>query len=352
MARLMCESQPDVHARDQDSPARRKILSVIVLVYNEQENLVPFYERLGRTLATLTRYEPEIIFVDDGSRDNSLIVLHTLRRNDPRIKLLKLSRNFGSWSAVAAGVGSACGDAVMWISSDLQDPPEVIPQLLRPWEEGAHVVWAVRTERDDPAPRRLLATLFYRILRRVGLPAYPALGTDVCLMDRRVATIFSQMRERNRFTQAMIMNLGFTQVTVPYKRERRHGGQSKWGNLPRLSKMGIDMIVSTSSAPIRAMTLAGAAMVLSSVAFAVALLAASALGGPPVAMWVPLVLAVIAVGGLNALMLGVLGEYLWRVLEEVRDRPFYIVQERYGFGPTPSLADGNPLVEEQARRSE
>jgi polyisoprenyl-phosphate glycosyltransferase len=336
----------------EDRHAPRKALSLIVLVYNEQDNLTTFYERLDPVLASLPGYEPEIIFVDDGSRDNSLAILRALRERDRRIRILKLSRNFGSWSAVAAGVHAATGDGVMWITSDLQDPPELIPQLVRPWENGADVVWALRTHRDDPLPRRLMATLFYTILRRVALPDYPPMGMDICLMDRRVARLFAQLKERNRFTQALIMNLGFTQVTVPYKRERRHGGQSKWGNLPRLSKMGTDMIVGTSSGPIRAMTYGGACTVAVGVVLAAALLAARVVERAPVAPWLPIALAILIAGGLNALMLGVLGEYLWRVLEEVRDRPLYIVQERIGFNPAGFLPDSPQQRDEQVRRDE
>lgn len=348
----MHPGQQEVEIRNENRHAPRKLLSIVVLVYNEQDNLVACYERLARTLTSLSRYQPEIIFVDDGSRDNSLAILRALREKDGRIKILKLSRNFGSWSAVAAGVHAATGDAVMWITSDLQDPPELIPLLVRPWEEGAHVVWALRTERDDPLPRRVMAALFYRILRRIAVPNYPSLGMDICLMDRRVAKIFAELKERNRFTQALIMNLGFTQVRVPYKRERRRQGESKWGNLARLSKMGIDMVVGTSSAPLRAMTYSGAGMIVSALGLAALVLALSVTGRLSVASWVPLVLAMLVIGGLNAVMLGVLGEYLWRVLDEVRERPLFIVQERIGFEPAGALLDVETQEEKRAPRDE
>jgi polyisoprenyl-phosphate glycosyltransferase len=349
---LMHPGQSGAASGLEDRPAPRKVLSLIVLVYNEQDNLPTFYERLDRVLASLPGYEPEIIFVDDGSRDNSLAILRAFHERDRRIRILKLSRNFGSWSAVAAGVHAASGDGVMWITSDLQDPPELIPQLVRPWEKGADVVWALRIHRDDPLPRRLMATVFYRILRRVALPEYPPMGMDICLMDRKVARLFAQLKERNRFTQALIMNLGFTQVTVPYKRERRHGGQSKWGNLPRLSKMGTDMIVGTSSGPIRAMTYGGACAIAVGVVLAAAVLAARVLGRASVAPWLPIVLAILIAVGLNALMLGILGEYLWRVLEEVRDRPLYIVQEKIGFDQMGLLPSGVTQEAESLRRHE
>jgi glycosyltransferase involved in cell wall biosynthesis len=157
-----------------DTRDPRKLLSVLVPVYNEEENLNPLYERLDRTLKGLADWSAEIIFIDDGSRDESFTLLHALRSKDPRVKILRMSRNFGSWSAVLAGFHAASGDAVVWMSSDLQDPPELIPQLLRSWDEGAEVVWAVRAERHDPWPRRIMAFLFYKLLRRIALPNYPS----------------------------------------------------------------------------------------------------------------------------------------------------------------------------------
>ncbi len=309
----------------------RKVLSILVPVCNEEENLRPFFERLHRVLESLPQYQAEIICIDDGSRDNSYAVLRHLRERDPRIKILKLSRNFGSWMVVAAGFHVASGDAVTWLASDLQDPPEVLSQLVSRWATGANVVWAVRTQRDDPWSRRLLAALFYRIVRRIAVPEYPPMGTDICLMDRKVARIFAQLKERNRFTQALIMNLGFTQVTVPYKRERRQHGRSKWGNLSRLAKIGTDMIVGTTDFPFRAMLYAGTIMLTSGLLLAAALLVDRAGGGGPVAVWVPVALVALVMGGLNICMLGILGAYLWRVLEEVRGRPLYVVEERIGF---------------------
>ncbi len=308
-----------------------KRISVVVLVYNEAANLSALYERLSAVLRALKGYDVELIFVDDGSQDESFTILRGFHERNPTAKVLRLSRNFGSWSAVAAGVAAATGDAVAWITSDLQDPPELIPDLVRRWESGADVVWAVRTRREDPWLRRTLATLFYRLLRRAGLPEYPLQGVDICLMDRRVAKTFNSLQERNRFTQALIMSLGFTQVAVPYVRERRRGGTSKWGTLPRLSKIAFDMIAGSSYYPFRAMLVVGGAMLaLSLVLILTSLVRGLGILQRPSASLV-IVAAVVGVGGLQAIMLGVLGEYLWRVLEEVRGRPYYIVRERLGF---------------------
>lgn len=308
-----------------------KRLSVVPLVYNERETVVAFYERLARVVDALSAYETEIIFVDDGSRDGSFAILQEVTRRDARVRILRLSRNFGSWNAVLAGIHAASGDAIMWISSDLQDPPELIPQLVRPWEEGAQVVWGVRARREDPWLRRIISTAFYVLLRRTAVPEYPALGVDVCLMDRRVATLFGGLREHHRFTQGLILRMGFTQVTVPYVRERRHAGRSKWGTAPRLAAAATDMIVAFSPAPLRLILYAGLMLTLAGTAGGAAVLVARVAYGAAVPGWMATTLAVLVVGGLQAAFLGILGEYVWRVLEEVRDRPHYIVAERVGF---------------------
>lgn len=306
-------------------------LSIIVLVCNEQETLDAFYERLARVVDGLLAYQTELIFVDDGSRDHSFPMLKSVAARDPRVRILKLSRNFGSWNAVLAGIHAASGDAVMWISSDLQDPPELIPHLVRPWAEGAQVVWGVRARREDPWLRRIISTAFYALLRRTAVPEYPVLGVDVCLMDRRVAKLFGGLREHHRFTQGLIMRMGFTQVTVPYVRERRHAGRSKWSTAPRLIGMATDMILAFSAAPLRLMFYAGLILVLAGAAGGAAAVVARIAYGAVVPGWVMPTLAVLVVGGLQAAFLGILGEYVWRVLEEVRDRPHYIVAERIGF---------------------
>lgn len=316
----------------------RPILSVVVAVFNEQENLLEFRERIGRVIGELSRFEVELIFVDDGSRDGSLDILRRIHAEDPRFKVLRLSRNFGSWNALVAGVRAASGDAVMWISSDLQDPPEVIPSLVRRWEGGADVVWAVRAARHDPWPRRFAARLFYRLIRVLGLTRYPPLGMDLCLMSRSVAQVFRSLQEQHRFTQALVMALGFSQDMVPYVRESRRGGRSSWGRMPRLFTMGIDMVVAVSYFPLRLPLYLGVALgvlagLLAAVGTSRAVFGAGTIEGWQIVMWVAL-----AVGALNLMVLGVLGEYVWRVLENVRGRPMYVIQERIGFEAASSAA--------------
>ncbi len=311
--------------------ARRRRLSIIALVYNERENLAAFYDRLAGVIAGLSSYDAEVVCVDDGSTDGSYEILQDLHRRDARVKILRLSRNFGSWNAVVAGLDAASGDAVMWISSDLQDPPELIPALLRQWEAGAQVVWAVRSQRHDPWPRRALAALFYTLLRRIALPEYPPLGMDICLLDRRVAALLGGLREHNRFTQGLILQLGFRQARVPYVRERRRRGESKWGSFPRLSKIGMDMIAGFSNFPFRLMMVGGGFSVAVSLLLALVLVSLRMIAGTPVSSGALVVLGILFFGGANAAMVGVLGEYVWRILDEVRRRPLYVLQEGVGF---------------------
>jgi len=308
----------------------RRLLSVLVPVYNEAENLPPFYERLRHALRTLEGWDWEIIFVDDGSQDESLPILRTLHERDPAVKILRLSRNFGAWNTVIPGILSASGDAVTWLSADLQDPPEVIPQLARKWEEGAEVVWAVRQQRNDPWLRRVLATLFYRVLRRIAFPGYPLQGMDVCLLDSKVARLFAGLKERTRFSQGLILNLGFAQATVPYVRERRRHGRSKWGRFSRLTTLAVDAIIGFSALPLRLILSWGLLATTGAVVLGGVLLGRIALH-QAVAPWQPIALAVLFLSGINAFAVGVLGEYLWRVTQEVRERPLYVVRERIGF---------------------
>jgi polyisoprenyl-phosphate glycosyltransferase len=246
------------------------------------------------------------------------------------VKILRMSTNFGSWSAVLAGFHAASGDAVIWMSCDLQDPPELIPQMVQRWEEGADVVWAVRAERHDPGPRRFAAFLFYRLLRLIAIRNYPASGTDIGLIDRRVAFMFGQLKERNRFTQGLIMSLGFTQVTVPYVRGTRGTGSSKF-NVSRLLKIGMDMIVGFSYFPLRLTLYIGLVTALATGMLAATLVTERFVLNATVAAWWWLSLAIFFFGALNLITVGVLGEYVWRILDQVRERPHYVIRDRVGF---------------------
>lgn len=304
------------------------LVSVVIPVHNEEENLPIFYERL-RTAFEGQEYRAEFIFVEDGSTDRTLEVLRDLMQRDSRVKVIVLSRSFGQWAAITAGIHEAKGDFIAWISADLQDPPELLPELVRRAREGYDVVWGVRSKREDPLWRRLAARIFYRILQRVALPNYPSLGTDLCCMSRRVAEEFKRLEERNRFTQGLIMSLGFAQTFVLYERQARLHGKSSWNQLEKLVTIGMDMIVSFSYKPLRWMLYLGLLLALFGVALAFYALVSRFLLQVAVPGWTSLMIVVALFGGLNAMMLGILGEYVWRILQEAKRRPLYIIKEKW-----------------------
>jgi glycosyltransferase involved in cell wall biosynthesis len=333
------------HPRNNKHVDTKPICSIVIPVCDEEGNLPVLYEQL----LTVTETEPlrwEFIFVDDGSNDGSFAVLGKLHSDDARVKALRFSRNFGSHVAIAAGLQVAAGDIAIIMAADLQDPPQVIHRFLERWREGYQVVWGVRSSRRDPPLRRLFATVFYWLIRRVALPTYPARGTgSFCLIDRQVIDTFDSFKERNRVTFGLIAWSGFRQTEVAYERPRRHAGQSKWP-LGRQVKAAIDTFLAFSYAPVRYISLLGIVISLCSFAFAFYVLARWWLVGTQVPGWPSLVLSVLFLGGVQLVALGILGEYLWRILEEARGRPLFVVQERLGMfdrrpGETVATADLN-----------
>lgn len=306
--------------------------SLVVPVYNEEANIPPFYAALTRVLDGL-EFDAEIIFVDDGSTDQSYEVIGQLAGTDRRVKCLKFSRNFGSHAAITAGLRRAAGGFAVMISADLQDPPELIPQLIRLWRKGYHVVWAVREGRDDPFAKKLFAAIFYRLFRRIGLQDYPTHGMDFGLFDHRVLDTIRNLNEVNRFITAMVVWLGFRQAQVPYHRRARHSGQSKW-SFGRRVKYAIDAIVSFSYVPIRFISYTGLAVSIISFIYAGILIFRRFVYGLGGAGWPSIMVTILFIGGLQLIMLGVLGEYIWRALEQVRGRPLYVVMDQIGFDDT------------------
>jgi len=305
----------------------RPLVSVVIPVHNEEENLPIFYERLQAAFEG-QGYRTEFIFVEDESTDRTLDVLKDLMQRDPRVKVLILSRSFGQWAAITAGIHEAKGDFIAWISADLQDPPELLPELVQRAREGYDVVWGVRSTREDPLWRRLAARIFYHILRRVALPNYPSLGTDLCCMSRRVAEEFKRLEERNRFTQGLIMSLGFAQTFVPYERQARLRGKSSWNQLEKLMTIGLDMIISFSYKPLRWMLYLGLLLAFACIILALYALFSLFILRAAIPGWTSLMIIIALFGGLNAIMLGILGEYIWRILQEVKRRPLYIIKKK------------------------
>ncbi len=338
----------------------RPLISIVIPLLNEEDNLPVLYRRL----AEVTAVEPvdwEFVFVDDGSRDNSFGVLEELYGYDRRIKVVSFTRNFGSHVGIAAGLQAASGDAAVIMAADLQDPPEVVHQFLEQWRLGYKVVWGVRALRDDPLGKRLFAGLFYRLIRRVALPDYPEQGTgSFCLLDRDVIDAFGSFRERNRVTFGLISWSGFSQTQVPYERPKRHSGVSKW-SFGHQVKAAMDTILAFSYTPVRLISFLGILVSLFSFLWVVIVVIRRLLGETLVPGYAALMVAVLFLGGMQLVVLGILGEYLWRILEEVRGRPLYVARRRLGFAPdappfispvnTPSVVDINtPTVTHEPAR--
>jgi glycosyltransferase involved in cell wall biosynthesis len=310
-------------------------LSVVIPVYNNADCLDELSGRLCGTFSAAEIENYEVIFVDDGSRDHSRDVLRRLCQQNPRIKLIALTRNFGHQFAITAGFDSTRGDAVLVMDADLQDPPEVIPEFLAKWREGYDVVYGVRVERPGESWfKRSTAALFYRLLRRLTSTDVPMDSGDFRLLSRRAMDAFNGLRERTRFVRGMVSWLGYPQAPVLYKRAPRLAGKSEY-SLPKLVKLALDGVFSFSDIPLRIaswMGFAGVGMCLAYLGYA---MVQKLLWGVPVPGWASLVALVLFIGSVQLTVLGVLGQYVGRMFEELKGRPLYVIQERIGFEEAP-----------------
>ena len=302
------------------------LVSIVVPVYHNAaslpELLARFHQLAGRN--PVDRFE--FVFVDDGSRDHSFAVLQALQRRDERVRIIKLSRNFGSNAALLAGLDQARGEVIAAIAADLQDPPELIHDMLAHWRQGRKVVLAARQSRADPLPTRLLAGAFYFLFRRFALPNMPPHGFDFFLLDRQVCNLIKGIQESNAYLMGMILWLGFEPAVFYYHRQRRaeRFGKSMW-TLTKKLKYFIDAFVAFSYVPVRAASLLGMCLSVLGLFYALALLILRLVSGIPVVGWVSLMAVLLVVSGVQLLMTGILGEYLWRNLEETRRRPRFVI---------------------------
>lgn len=306
-------------------------LSVVVPLYNEELVIAELHRRLGAVLDALA-YTSEIVLVDDGSRDRTRELARDLCARDPRVRLLCFSRNFGHQFAITAGMDRAAGRAVVVIDADLQDPPEVIPELVAMWERGYDVVYAVRERREGESWfKRATAGAFYRLLRSLTAVDIPVDTGDFRLVDRRALAQFLAMRERARFVRGMISWVGFRQGEVRYVRHRRLAGETKYP-LRKMLRFAADGLLSFSQAPLRLASTAGAVASVVAFLFIVYSLVQKAFYPQYVlAGWASLFTAVLFLGGVQLLCLGVLGEYVGRIHEEIKQRPLYIIEEEVNF---------------------
>jgi dolichol-phosphate mannosyltransferase len=301
-------------------------ISIVAPCYNEAVTLPEFYRRVSETMQKLGETW-ELILVDDGSEDDTAAILRELAHKDPHIRPVIFARNFGHQLAVTAGLDYSRGQAVVIIDSDLQDPPEVIPQLIAEWRNGYEVVYARRTEREGETWFKLFtASLFYRLIYRITDVNIPLDTGDFRLLDRKVVNVINQMRERHRFLRGMSIWVGFRQTGVPYKRAARFAGETKYP-LKKMIKFASDAITGFSYFPLQLATYlgflaAGLSILAIPVVIAMRMAGSQAFYGQATTL-----IAVLFLGGVQLIFLGILGEYIGRIYDEARGRPLYIVRE-------------------------
>ncbi|MCB9948253.1 MAG: glycosyltransferase family 2 protein [Rhodospirillaceae bacterium] len=305
------------------------MLSIVVPMYNEAPVIDAFFARVLPILAGLVR-DYEILCVNDGSGDGTLEVLLAHHECNPHVKIIDLARNFGKEQALTAGLDAARGDAVIPMDADLQDPPELIATFLAKWREGFDVVYGVRESRDsDSLAKRSTARMFYRLFNRLTEVRIPENTGDFRLMDRRVVAALRRLPERNRFMKGLFSWVGFRQVGVPYRREPRAAGQTKWSYW-RLWNFALDGITSFSTVPLRLWSYAGAAVALFAFLYAAFLVVRTIVSGVDVPGYASLMVVILFLGGVQLISLGVIGEYLGRLYREAKGRPTYLVGRTYG----------------------
>jgi dolichol-phosphate mannosyltransferase len=300
-------------------------VSVLTAFLNEASNLPLFRERVTAALRQ-AGVDYDVVLIDDHSTDGSSALAKAWAADDPDVQYIRLSRNCGSHAAYSAGLAKCRGDCAILLAADLQDPPEMIADLLEHWRAGYEVVWATRSARESEAwHTRLFSRFYYSLMRRFALPDMPRKGADFLLMDRKVIDAYNAIPEKNTSFLAMILWLGFRQTSIEYVKQARHSGKSKW-NLSKKIKLLIDSMVSFSYAPIRLASLAGVFVSLLGFLYAIVVVI-NAVRGLPVQGWSSLMVVVLLLGGFQLLMLGIFGEYLWRAFDEARGRPRYVVEE-------------------------
>jgi dolichol-phosphate mannosyltransferase len=303
-------------------------ISIVVPVYQNASSLPDLLARLRHLADRHPSDSFEFVCVDDGSRDDSYAVLRKLTAAEPRLRVARLSRNFGSSAAILAGLSLADGDAVAALAADLQDPPELLDEMLARWRSGRRVVLAARAGRDDPYLTTLFARVFYALFRRWALPTMPHGGFDFFLIDRRVSELIRAMPEKNSYLMGLILWVGFSPDVVHYRRLRREAryGRSMWTLAKKLTYFA-DCFTSFSYVPVRLASLLGFGLGLLGLVYAVAIVALRIAYGTTVEGWSSLMVVVLWVSGTQLVMTGVLGEYIWRGLEEIRGRPRFVIDE-------------------------
>lgn len=304
-------------------------LSIVIPTYNEEPVIERLFERLRPCLEKVTA-NYEIVCVDDGSRDNTVNLLKEYNRRDPRVKIVRLARNFGKEAALTCGIDYALGRAVIPIDADLQDPPELIPELVAKWQAGYKVVLATRRNRPgDSWMKRKSAEWFYRAINKVSTVKIPPNTGDFRLMDRQVVEAVKQLPERTRFMKGIFAFAGFSTTTIHFDREARAGGNTSW-NYWNLWKFALEGIFSFTSVPLHIWTYLGAFISFVSFIYMLVIIGRTLLYGNPVHGYTSLMVAILFMGGMQLLSIGIIGEYVGRIYRETKQRPIYLVEETAG----------------------
>ena len=309
------------------------IISIVVPVKDEEQAIAPFVERVTNVLTGVPELATgrfEILFIDDGSSDGTLEAIRSVHSADARVRAVSFSRNFGKEAALTAGLEHARGAAVVPMDVDLQDPPEVLPQMIAKWREGFEIVYGVRSDRaSDSLPKRLTADLYYRAHNWLSNDKIPEHAGDFRLLDRKVVDAIKAMPERNRFMKGLFAWAGFKQASVTYSRAPRTTGESKF-RYWHLWTFALDGITSSSTVPLRIWSYLGGLVALFALAFAMFIAVRTLVFGIDVPGYASLIVSVLFLGGLQLLSLGILGEYVGRILTETKQRPLYVIRDQIG----------------------
>ena len=329
------------------------MISIVVPAFNEEDVLPAFFHRTAAVMNSLP-FSYEFVFVNDGSTDRTLECLKALRDENPTVGIVDLSRNFGKEIALTAGLDHAFGDAVVVIDADLQDPPELIPELIEQWRQGNDVVYAQRMAREGETWfKKLTASTFYRLMQHFGPVKLPQDTGDFRLMSRRAVDGLGQLRERHRFMKGLFAWIGYRQTSIGYRREARFAGETKW-NYWKLWNLSIEGITSFTTAPLKLSMYIGLLTAAGAFAYAVFIIYKTLVFGDPVRGFPTIMVAILFLGGVQLVALGIIGEYLGRVFNETKERPLYLVRElvEAGRGENPAYKlDLEPVSDSQRDKS-
>ena len=307
-----------------------KTVTILIPAYNEQAVLAPLYKRLTALANNNKKYNFEFLFINDGSTDNTLSIIKNYAKTDTRISYVNLSRNFGKEPAMLAGFDYTTGDATVIIDADLQDPPELIPKMISYWEDGYDDVYAKRRSREGESWfKKKSSSIFYKLLQKSTNVDIQVDTGDFRLLDKRAINALRKIRESQRYTKGMFSWIGFKKKEITYDRDPRAAGETKW-NYPKLVNLAIDGITSFTTAPLRIASFAGMIISLIAFFFIIVIIFKTTFFGDPVAGWSSTMAVILFLGGVQLLSIGIIGEYVGRIFNEVKNRPVYFVEEYHG----------------------